>query len=100
MFITHDFVEALKPADRIAIMNDGAFVQVGTPVEILTRRTTTSGRFTQDAPVVKVLQACSVMRPLEGREVDPGWRRVSLTTPLEAALPHLLGSAEPVLGVR
>ena len=31
VFITHDFVEALKLADRIAIMNDGAFVQVGTP---------------------------------------------------------------------
>ncbi len=98
VFITHDFVEALKLADRIAIMNDGAFVQVGTPVEILTNPADDYVRaFTQDAPVVKVLQACSVMRPIGGTEVDPGWVKVSATTPLEAALPHLLGSTEPVL---
>ena len=30
IFITHDFDEALKLADRIAIMRDGEFVQVGT----------------------------------------------------------------------
>jgi len=98
VFITHDFVEALKLADRIAIMNDGAFVQVGTPVEILTDPADDYVRaFTQDAPVVKVLQACSVMRPLEGTEVDHGWPKVSETTPLEAVLPHLLGSTDPVL---
>ena len=31
VFITHDFQEALKLGDRIAIMKDGEFVQVGTP---------------------------------------------------------------------
>ena len=31
IFITHDFAEALKLGDRIAIMRDGQFVQVGTP---------------------------------------------------------------------
>ncbi len=98
VFITHDFVEALKLADRIAIMNEGAFVQVGTPVEILTNPTDNYVRaFTQDAPVMKVLAACSVMRPLEGTEVDPEWTKVSTTTPLEEVLPHLLGSTKPVL---
>ena len=75
VFITHDFAEALKLADRIAIMNDGAFVQVGTPVEILTSPADDYVRaFTQDAPVAKVLQACSLMRPLDGAAIDPGWR--------------------------
>lgn len=32
--VTHDFNVALYLADRIAIMNDGAIVQVGTPEEI------------------------------------------------------------------
>jgi glycine betaine/proline transport system ATP-binding protein len=98
VFITHDFAEALKLADRIAIMNDGIFVQVGTPVEILTNPADDYVRaFTQDAPVAKVLLACSLMQPIDGTVVDPEWPRVSATTPLEDALPHLLGSTNPVV---
>jgi len=37
VFITHDLDEALKLGDRIAIMKDGRFVQVGTPGDILLR---------------------------------------------------------------
>lgn len=35
VFITHDIAEALKLADRIAIMRDGQVVQIGTPAEIV-----------------------------------------------------------------
>ena len=35
VFITHDIGEAIKVADRIAIMRDGVIVQVGTPAEIV-----------------------------------------------------------------
>ncbi|WP_282077701.1 quaternary amine ABC transporter ATP-binding protein [Epibacterium ulvae] len=35
VFITHDINEALKLADRIAIMRDGKVVQIGTPSEIV-----------------------------------------------------------------
>ena len=35
IFITHDLAEALKLGDRIAIMKDGKFVQVGTPEEVV-----------------------------------------------------------------
>ncbi len=35
IFITHDLSEALKLGDRIAIMRDGALVQVGTPEELV-----------------------------------------------------------------
>ena len=98
VFITHDFTEALKLADRIAIMNDGAFVQVGTPVEILTNPANEYVRaFTQDAPVAKVLQAYSLMRDLDGAAIDPQWSQVAETTPLEQALPHLIGSSHPVV---
>ena len=98
VFITHDFAEALKLADRIAIMNDGAFVQVGTPLEILTSPADDYVRaFTQDAPIAKVLPACSLMRPLDGAAIDPGWPPVSSSAPLEKALPHLLGSTSPVV---
>ena len=36
VFITHDFDEAIKLADRIIIMYDGMIVQIGTAVELLT----------------------------------------------------------------
>jgi osmoprotectant transport system ATP-binding protein len=35
VFVTHDMVEALLLADRIAVLNEGALVQVGTPAELL-----------------------------------------------------------------
>ena len=34
VFITHDFDEAIRLADRIAIMYEGLIVQVGTPEEL------------------------------------------------------------------
>ena len=34
IYVTHDQVEAISMADRMAIMKDGVFVQVGTPREI------------------------------------------------------------------
>ncbi len=37
VFITHDLDEALRLGDRIAILKDGQVVQVGTPVEIITK---------------------------------------------------------------
>ncbi|RUW71847.1 MAG: ATP-binding cassette domain-containing protein [Mesorhizobium sp.] len=36
VFITHDLDEAIRLGDRIAIMKDGKFVQVGTPEDIVT----------------------------------------------------------------
>jgi osmoprotectant transport system ATP-binding protein len=36
IFVTHDMAEALQLADRIAVMNEGRLVQVGTPRELLT----------------------------------------------------------------
>src|SRR5690606_16846099 len=35
LFITHDFDEALKLGNRIAVLRDGAVVQVGRPEEIV-----------------------------------------------------------------
>src|SRR5258707_9516502 len=35
VFITHDLAEALKLGDRIAIMRDGAIVQLGSPEELV-----------------------------------------------------------------
>ncbi len=64
VFITHDFLEALKMGDRVAIMRDGEFVQVGTPEELVANPIDDYVRdFTRDVPRSKVLTARSVMTP-------------------------------------
>ncbi|HEY0106484.1 MAG TPA: ATP-binding cassette domain-containing protein [Rhizomicrobium sp.] len=35
LFVTHDMTEAMLLGDRIAVMRDGALVQIGTPNELL-----------------------------------------------------------------
>lgn len=58
IFITHDLAEALKVGDRIAIMRDGQFVQVGTPEEIVLNPTDDYvRRFAIEAPRSKVVTA-------------------------------------------
>ncbi|MCY4576365.1 MAG: glycine betaine/L-proline ABC transporter ATP-binding protein [Chloroflexi bacterium] len=62
VFITHDFLEAIKVGDRVAIMKDGEFVQVGTPEELVSNPIDDYVRdFTRDVPRSKVLTARSVM---------------------------------------
>ncbi len=61
VFITHDFDEALRLGDRIAIMKDGVFDQVGTPTEIITAPATEYVReFTTSVTKTKVLKVSAV----------------------------------------
>lgn len=62
VFITHDFDEAIRLADRIAIMKDGAIIQIGTPEElVLNPATDYVAEFTRHIPRAKVLSAGSIM---------------------------------------
>ncbi len=67
IFITHDLSEALKLGDRIAIMKDGAFVQVGTPEEVVAHPADDYvADFTKDVPRAHVLTARAIMKPVNG----------------------------------
>lgn len=58
VFITHDFSEAIKMGDHIAIMKDGEISQVGTPEEIVANPIDQYVKdFTEDVPKYKVLSA-------------------------------------------
>ncbi len=62
IFITHDLDEALKLGDRIAIMKDGAVVQIGTPEEILTNPANDYvASFVTDVDRSRVLKAENIM---------------------------------------
>ena len=63
VFITHDFLEAIKMGDHIAIMKDGEISQVGTPEEIVANPIDQYVKdFCEDVPKYKVLSASKVMR--------------------------------------
>jgi glycine betaine/proline transport system ATP-binding protein len=62
IFITHDFLEAVKLGDYIAIMWDGEIVQVGTPDQIIMNPVNDYvAEFTKDVPRSRVLTAGSIM---------------------------------------
>ncbi|MCR5858211.1 glycine betaine/L-proline ABC transporter ATP-binding protein [Mesorhizobium sp. J428] len=70
VFITHDFDEAIRLADRIAIMKDGEIVQTGTPEDLVLNPATDYVReFTRDVAKAKVVAVGSLMKPgtAEGR---------------------------------
>lgn len=75
IFITHDLDEALKLGDRIALMKDGAIVQIGTPEEILTNPANEYvERFVEDVDRSKILSAEHVMKRAETITLDKGPR--------------------------
>ena len=62
LFITHDLEEAIQVGHRVAIMNEGSFVQVGRPEEILTRPATDYvAKFVQGVSHLHFLTAGKVM---------------------------------------
>lgn len=62
VFITHDFLEALRIADRMMIMRDGMVVQMGTPAELIVNPADDYvAEFTEDVPMVRVLKARDVL---------------------------------------
>jgi glycine betaine/proline transport system ATP-binding protein len=66
IFITHDFLEALKMGDRIAIMKGGEFIQIGKPDDLVLRPADDYVRkFTEDVPRAKVLTTKTIMKPCE-----------------------------------
>ncbi len=65
VFITHDFEEATKLADRIGIMKDGRIVQLSTPEEmVLNPADDYVKEFTKNAPTHRILSASAIMKPL------------------------------------
>ena len=94
VFITHDFAEAIKLGDRIAIMKDGAFDQVGTAAELITNPATEYvSEFTKDIPKAKVLVARDVMRAGDG--ASNGVTVLEDET-IEVFLPRLLTDSQPM----
>ncbi|MDQ7247266.1 quaternary amine ABC transporter ATP-binding protein [Dongia sedimenti] len=70
IFVTHDFDEAIRLADRIAIMKDGEVIQLGTPEQlVLEPADDYVAAFTRNVQRAKVVTARSVMGPIRNTSV-------------------------------
>ncbi|MFG1420171.1 quaternary amine ABC transporter ATP-binding protein [Roseixanthobacter liquoris] len=74
VFITHDFDEAIRLGDRVAIMKDGAVIQVGTPEQLVVSPASDYvSAFTKHVSRAKVLRVGSVAVPaFEGEYLGAG----------------------------
>ena len=93
VFITHDFDEAIKLADRIAIMNEGRVVQIGTPEGLVVNPADDYvAEFTQKIPRARVLTVRAVMGPPGSTGGEP----VPESSLVHEAAERVLGSEQPV----
>ena len=96
LFVTHDFDEALRLADRIAIMKEGVIEQLDTPANIvLSPATEYVRKFTEEVPREKVLKIESVMDPIDGAE-ELSDLKVSKDALIETVAEAVLNEPKPV----
>ena len=96
IFITHDFAEAVKMGDEIAIMKDGAVVQTGSPENVLSHPINAYvQKFTEDVPLYNILSAGGVMNPYDPDE-DYADTTVNIDSKLCELIPITAATARPV----
>lgn len=96
VFITHDFQEALRIADRMAIMRDGEVVQIGRPIDLILNPADNYVReFTQDVPWERILRAADIID--DAAQLTDGMCSVSEDTLVENLLLDLAGPAQGVV---
>jgi glycine betaine/proline transport system ATP-binding protein len=97
IFITHDLMEALKLGNRIAIMKDGAFVQVGTPEEVVAHPADSYvADFIRDVPRAHVLTARTIMEPISSGNGQAYGSDISPDTVVQELLPLVVNSDLPL----
>ena len=96
LFVTHDFDEALRLADRIAIMKDGIIEQLDSPTNIVLNPATEYVRkFTEEVPREKVLKIESVMDPVDSSD-ELSNLKVSKDAIIETVAEAVLSELKPV----
>ena len=97
VFITHDITEALKLADRIAIMRDGKIVQIGTPDEIIVNPVDDYVReFSRDVPKGRYAHVSSMMNLPDSLPHMPDDPRIDAEMTIDDALASCMALYQPV----
>ncbi|MGD1925291.1 MAG: glycine betaine/L-proline ABC transporter ATP-binding protein [Paracoccaceae bacterium] len=96
VFITHDFDEALRLADRIAIMKDGAVEQCDTPDKIvLNPATEYVAKFTEDIDKARVVHAGVLAQADLAGEGEP----VTASATIQSLARRLINDPAPAIPV-
>lgn len=100
VFITHDLAEAMRIGDRIAIMRDGAMVQVGTPTElVLNPADDYVADFTNDIPKSHVLCVGDIAKPLGDRTASSG-QPLESDTIIRPVMHRIMSDMDPITVVK
>ena len=102
VFITHDFLEALRLADRIAIMKDGQVVQVGAPAQLVLHPADAYvAEFTKDVPRARIITAGAIADAATDAETKTAThalsQRVDALTTLEELMPLFADNPEGLI---
>ncbi|MFI6810855.1 glycine betaine/L-proline ABC transporter ATP-binding protein [Nonomuraea sp. NPDC050328] len=96
VFITHDLAEALKLGERIAIMRDGAIVQLGTPEQLVGAPADDYvADFVRDVPRSDVLSLRWICREPDEHDSLDG-PALAASTVIREAVPVAAASALPI----
>jgi glycine betaine/proline transport system ATP-binding protein len=96
VFITHDLSEAVKVGDRIAIMRDGAIVQIGTPEDLVANPADEYvANFVRDIAKSHVLTLKHLARKAQPGEATDG-PELAANTIIREAAQVILQSHKPV----
>lgn len=94
VFVTHDFLEAARLGDRVAVMRAGEIVQIGTAAELILNPADDYVRsFVAEVPALRVIYAEHVAKPLTPGSPIEGVPRISSWDTIEVAIKHLLSGA-------
>jgi glycine betaine/proline transport system ATP-binding protein len=96
VFITHDLSEALTLGDRVAVLRDGALVQLGTPEELVGAPADDYVTdFVRDVPRADVLTLKWITRaPADGE--SPEGVPLPASTLIRDAVPRILRTPSPI----
>ena len=95
VFITHDFDEAIRLADRIAIMNEGVIVQIGAAAELVTHPANDYvAEFTREVPRDRLLTVADVMSA--GADPGAGAAPVEASAPIHTVARRVLCAEAPL----
>jgi len=97
VFITHDFEEATKLADRIGIMKDGQMVQMGTPEEmVLHPANDYVAEFAHNAPRGRIVSVGAIMESKKGKAPAKSSQPVSASEKIGDIAARVIGAEKPV----
>ncbi|WP_349359809.1 choline ABC transporter ATP-binding protein [Stappia sp.] len=98
VFVSHDLDEAAKIGSRIAIMEGGRVIQLGTPQEIVQKPATDYvAEFVAHMNPLGVLRARDIMRPLNGVAPSADAPRCAARTPVREVIALRRAASGPLV---